>query len=137
MYVLNQSVKPNLKSNPGFMSKNFYNVILIFLSLFINGCSTLACCLTLPVEENGSIHYLVIGLGMVSIPKPNADTAVLATKHQVLGVVVSDQPGAKMGVGYTSGSVVAIPHEAKDVRVEITNSPGGNISITSSSAVLH
>lgn len=109
---------------------------MIFFCLVLSGCSGLNCCLSLPVQGNSSIHYVVLGLGIVSIPKPNAQTAILATKTQALGVVVSDQPGAKVGLGYTSGNVVAIPDGAVDVRVEISQSPGGNVTVTSPSANL-
>ena len=112
-------------------------VIVIGLLCFIlSGCSGLSCCLTLPMAGKSSIHYVVFGLGIISVPKPDTQTAILATKTQVLGLVVSDQPGAKIGVGYSSGSVVAIPDGAEDVRVEISQQPGGKVAITAPSANL-
>ncbi len=111
-------------------------IITILFCLALSGCTGLGCCLTLPVQGESSIHYVVLGLGIVSIPKPDTQTAILATKTQTLGIVVSDQPGAKVGVGYNSGSVVTIPDGAKDVRVEISQNPGGSVTISSPSANL-
>ncbi len=70
------------------------------------------------------------------MPKPEAQTAILATKMQTLGVVLSDQPGTKLGLGYSSSQVVAIPDGAKDVRVEISEKPGGPVVVDAPSALL-
>lgn len=115
----------------------FISTLLICLSLI--GCSEIGCCLKIPVSGNDSIHYLIFGLGIVSIPKANENStksAIFATKTQSLGVIISDQPGAKVGVGYTSGSVINIPDGAHDVQIEISPIPGGGVSIISPTAIL-
>src|SRR5436190_11692824 len=84
--------------------------LVIFFSLIFNGCSRLTCCMSFPVQGGQeSIHYVVIGFGIVSIPKPEQKIALLATKVQSLGVNISDQPGLKLGVGYASSTIVAVP----------------------------
>jgi len=79
---------------------------------------------------------VVIGFGIISVPKPEQKVAVLATKSQSLGVSISDQPGLKLGVGYASSTVVAVPHGAEDVRVEISQSPGGPLKVDTQKATL-
>lgn len=73
---------------------------------------------------------------MVTIPKPKSETAVLATRTQAIGMQLSDQPGMKLGLGYSSGSVIAIPNSAEDVRVEISERIGGSVVVDSSSSKL-
>src|SRR5437762_14331078 len=70
--------------------------VVVSLSVIINGCSRLACCMSVPLRgSHDSIHYLVIGLGLISVPKPEQETVVLATKMQALGVSITDQAGLK------------------------------------------
>lgn len=87
-------------------------------------------------HEGGSIHYLILGVGIVTVPKPETQTAVLATKAQALGINISDQPGLKLGLGYSSSTVVAIPDNADDVRVEVSQRPGGPLKVESPMAKL-
>ena len=82
------------------------------------------------------MHYLIIGFGVVSVAKPQGQTAVLATKTQALGISLSDQPGTKLGIGYSAGSFVAIPANAEDVRVEISQQVGGPLTVESAKNVL-
>jgi hypothetical protein len=112
--------------------------VLVFLisSEVLSGCSSFGCCLTLPVSEEQSVHYVILGLGVVSIPKTEQKTAVFAAKSQALGIVVSDQPGAKLGIGYSSTSLVTIPDGAEDVRVEVSQTPGGSVTVNAPSANL-
>jgi len=108
----------------------------LMLALIASGCSAVNTGLALPVAGKDSIHYIVLGFGIVSVPKSDKATAVLATKTQALGMLVSDQPGSKISIGYSSGSVVVIPDGAEDVRVEISHKLWGPITITAPSATL-
>lgn len=105
--------------------------------MMMNACSQASCCLSLPIQgDQSSIHYMVIGFGIISVPKPEQKTAVLATKMQSLGVSVSNQPGMKIGIGYTSGSLVAVPNGAEDVRVEVSQKLGGPLIVETQKAQL-
>ena len=114
----------------------YVRVALLMGFLALGGCTSVTCCMGLSFDEKDSIHYVVIGLGIVTVPKQASETAVLATRTQALGVQLSDQPGAKLGLGYSSGSVVAIPNTAEDVRVEISERIGGSIVVESPSSTL-
>jgi hypothetical protein len=106
--------------------------------LLLTGCKAIKCCLTIPADHTGdSISYLVIGVGVITVPKPEKQTAVLATKAEILGINISNQPGLKVGLGYSSSSVVEIPDNAEDVRVEISQKPGGPLKIKSEKAKLY
>lgn len=111
-------------------------LVLAALLAGLTGCSGPGCGLVLPVADNDSIHYVVLGLGVVSVPKPAGETAVLATKLDALGLSISDQPGGKLGLGYTSASVVAIPDKAENIQVEISQKPGGPLTVVSPKAFL-
>jgi len=92
--------------------------------------------MTVSVDGEDSQHYVILGIGVVSIPKPGTETAILATQSQTLGLHISDQPGMKLGLGYSTSSTVAIPDHAEDVRVEISQRPGGAITVDSPKAHL-
>jgi len=110
----------------------------LFMILALSGCGSIRCCPTIMFQNNvESLNYLIIGVGIVTVPKPDVDTAVLATKFQALGVSVSDQPGMKLAIGYTSSSVVAIPDNAADVRVDVSQKLGGPLTIHTQKATLN
>jgi hypothetical protein len=106
-------------------------LLLLLVPLILNGC------MSFPIQggEN-SVHYLIIGVGMVTVPKPEKETAILATKSQALGVSLTDQPGLVVGIGYSSSTVIAIPDGAEDVRVEVSQKPGGPLIIAAPKADL-
>jgi len=79
--------------------------------------------------EDGSIHHLIIGIGVVSTPKNNGEYGVLATKTQVVGIHVSTQPVLKFGAGYSSSCSVVIPDDSENVFVEIKQTPFGPLTI--------
>jgi hypothetical protein len=60
----------------------------------------------------GRSTSLVIGFGIVSVPLTNAPNTRV-TKTQAIGLIVSDQPGIKVGLGYSSSTVVQIVHQSK------------------------
>ena len=82
------------------------------------------------------MNYLVVGVGILTVPKPEASTGVLAARLHALGVSISDQPGLKLAIGYTSSMTVAVPDGAEDVRVEISQRPGGPLIINTQKAAL-
>lgn len=62
----------------------------------------------------------------------------MVTDAQALGINVSDQPGLKFGVGYSSSTVLTVPDgtRAEDVRMEVSRRPFGSLKITTHSAKL-
>lgn len=74
-----------------------------------------------------STTFIVFGFGIVTVPKPSGTTAVLAVKSTAVGIQLSDQPGAKVSVGFSTGATVAVPSGASDVRVEISHRDGASI----------
>lgn len=109
---------------------------IMTVMIVLPGCSSIGCCMTVSVDRKDSLHYVILGIGVVSISKPESEMAVLATQSQALGLHISDQPGMKLGVGYSTSSTVAIPDHAEDVRVEISQRPGGPIIVDSPKALL-
>jgi hypothetical protein len=85
------------------------------------------CCLS-HKDERGTQHYLIIGLGMVSLNEK--DNAVLATRLNSIGISLSNRPDLRFGLGYTSSLVVSIVPYA-DTLVELSQSPGDPITINS------
>lgn len=90
--------------------------LLAAVLLLISGC--------VPIRVPGTTHYLVVGLGVVSVSTTNA-TIAQVTKSSAVGLVVS-QHG--LAAGLSSGSVVAIKTNA-DVNVEVKQMPFKSLNV--------
>jgi hypothetical protein len=88
----------------------------------------LAGCCVSHKDEKGTQHYLIIGLGMLSLSEK--DDAVLATRLNSIGISLSNRPDLRFGLGYTSSMAVSIVPYA-DTLVEISQKPGDPITINS------
>ena len=86
-----------------------------------------SACLAIP-GRGGTTHIVVLGFGIVSVNDRNPN-AVVATDTQALGVYVTDRPGLRLGVGYSSSVVVSVSGGAEDVRVEASRGPGGPLLV--------
>jgi len=102
------------------------------LILFLPGC-------TIPLPSQGkepqAIHHIILGFGIVTAKAPN-DIAYVATSSQALGISVSDGPGIKFGMGYSSNIGVSVSERAEDVRLEISQLPFKPFIIDTQSALL-
>ena len=78
--------------------------------LFMVGC--------IPIRTNGSTHYLVVGLGVVSVNNTN-QYAASVTKANILGGYVSDHGS---GIGYSSEQRIMISTNA-DMDIEVSKVP--------------
>jgi hypothetical protein len=96
-------------------------LLLLTLGLLTFGPS--AGCATYTTAEGVTYHF-IIGFGLVRT-KAAENAGVVATDARSLGVVVSNRPGLKLGVGYASSTVVSVPPGARDVRVEVSRRPFG------------
>lgn len=102
-----------------------------------NGESKVGPVLTIKGKD-GTSYFIIIGFGVVRIKRPAGETAALVTDSQALGINVSDQPGLKVGAGYSSSTVLTVPDgtRAEDVRIEVSKHPFGSLKITTHSAKL-
>lgn len=101
------------------------------VSIMSTVCLALAVCACsgIRIHDGETAHFLVIGIGVVSVPQPDNDDTVLSARSHVLGLSASNFPGNRLALGYSSGVFTAIPADANDVRVEVDHSLGGIISI--------
>ncbi len=104
---------------------------LIFGMLILSGCSPIKI-----IGNGESVHYLIIGIGVVTIPEARSEIAVTAAKTNNFGIAISNQPGLKFSAGYSSGFFLAVPDYAKDVRVEVHEQLGGAIIVDTTNAEL-
>lgn len=91
--------------------------------LLVAGCSGV------PVRSGNTVHYLIIGIGVVSVPADQETADIRVTRLNALGVSLVDQPGLRLGLGYASGTVVAVPERVEDVRVEVSHLPFGPLHV--------
>jgi hypothetical protein len=112
-------------------------VWVVLLAAFAMGCtSTRSAGVVVPIPAGGGTTYhLILGFGIVRVNDNNPSAAVV-TDAQSFGLVVSDRPGIKLGVGYASSSVVSVPADAKDVRVEVSRQPWGPLRVEAPAAEL-
>ena len=138
--------KLRFQNASGFCLKlQFY--LLIILITFVFGCSSLnssksseskmGSVLTIKGKE-GTKCFVIIGFGIVRVNRPEGETAAVVTDSQALGISVSDQPGLKLGVGYSSNTVLTVPDGARagDIRMEVSRRPFGSLEIITHSAKL-
>ncbi len=96
------------------------------LLLAISGCA-------IPVTgKSGTVHYLVVGIGVVNVPAPEPETSSSAVTYDVVGLLLSNQPGVRMAAGYASGSTMQVPVTA-DVLISADRSPMGAVTIEQTS----
>lgn len=72
----------------------------------------------IPIHTNGTTHYLVIGIGMVSVNNTNQALARV-TKATVLGGYASENGG---GIGYSSVKQIMVSTNA-DMVISVSNVP--------------
>lgn len=82
------------------------------------GLVTLFICGCVPIRTNGTTHYLVVGIGVVSVNNTNQSSA-LVTKTTVLGGYASENGG---GVGYSSQNRIMVNTNA-DIDIEVRSAP--------------
>ncbi len=80
-------------------------------------------------------HYLIIGLGLVSVKEAN-EQAIEATRIHTLGLSITDRPGLKFGLGYSSSETVMVMDGAENVVVEVSSLPGGPMVVDTKNATL-
>lgn len=90
----------------------------------------LSACSGIPIDAGGTRHYLIIGFGVVSVPRSQPDQSVSVHKMQAVGLSLSDQPGLKLSIGYASGLVTVIPDHLDGAVVEVSQRPFGPIRVS-------
>lgn len=78
-------------------------------------------------------RHIVIGFGIIEIRTD--PPAAIVQRGQTVGVHISQQPAAKVTVGYSTSEAVMVPATAEDVRLETTQRDGA-ITINVESARL-
>ena len=111
-------------------SKTTRQAMVTALASGVIGCTSVDCCITATYERPDAVHYVVVGFGIISVPKPQGQIGVLATNLMAVGLVASDQPGLRMGLGYSGSSVVAIPSDTKNALVEVSTCGTSGLLIT-------
>jgi len=87
----------------------------------------------LPVKAgDGSRHYVVVGIGIVSVPRADAASTVSAAKVQALGVVATTGPGARLAIGYINTHQVEVAADTQWAVVEIGDAIAAPMKISAS-----
>lgn len=105
------------------------------LGLVLISSALLGGCVASIPGSGRTTHHLVIGLGVCSV-NSGPNEAAIVTDVQAVGLSISDRPGLKFALGYSSGTVVTVSSGAEDVRMEISRRPGGPLIVESERTVL-
>lgn len=106
------------------MNRIFFLLIIMLLLFHLNGCCSI------PLEgKNGTVHHLIIGIGVVTIPEKADNTGVFATKSESIGLHFSNQPGLKFAAGYSKSSTIIIPETTENIVVEVSQRPFGPLTV--------
>jgi hypothetical protein len=82
--------------------------LIAALGLLLAGCA---------FERNGVVRHVVIGFGVVTVPKTN--TVALVTRIQALGAYCGTGVGPQFSLGYVNGVVTQIDSSATNLVLEI------------------
>ena len=99
--------------------------VISIIALMMSACSGFQV-----KYEDGTIHHLIIGVGVVSTKNKDDASSVQVTRSNVLGLHVSNQPGLKVGMGYLSSSTLRVPLDA-NLTIEVEEKPMGTIVVNS------
>jgi len=91
-------------------------------------------CSGIPIDSEHTVHYLIVGVGVVSVPAAQDRTNVRVSRINALGLSLADQPGLRFGLGYSSGTAVVVPSDAHDVRIEVSQRPLGELRVRTNEA---
>jgi hypothetical protein len=97
----------------------------------LSSCAAVDCCLVVAGEREDSAAYVVIGLGVIRVPK-RAD-GIHASRVTALGIAASTHPAFRASVGYVFTSDLTIPRGTPDALVEVSSCASG-ISIVRQNA---
>lgn len=118
------------------MTKRCQFTSALLAVIFAGTSGSLTGCSGVPIHtKNGTTHYLIIGLGVVSVNHSNQTAAVVTAQHSI-GIIMSSQPRLNFGAGYSSSLTTLIPDGAQDVRIEASRRPFGPITVDVQSAIL-
>ena len=90
--------------------KQFLTACAAAAMIFMSGC--------IPIRSGGTTHYLVVGIGVVSVNNTNRSQAQI-TKSTVLGGYASENGG---GIGYSSQNRIMVVTNA-DMDIEVFSAP--------------
>lgn len=96
--------------------------------------ATIACSGIPILDSNGNTHYVIVGIGVVSVHK-NPNESISVARTTALGAVISNQSGLKLSAGFSTGSTVSIADATEDVMIEIASQPAGAIRISATHVV--
>lgn len=92
------------------MRSLYLTVVAALGMLLISGC--------IPIRTSGTTHYLVIGIGVVSVNNTNQVSAQV-TRATMLGGYVTD---SGVGVGYKSSNQIMV-NTNSDMDIEVSSVP--------------
>ena len=102
------------------MQHSLSSCVTLFI-LLLSVTTVSGCVVSVPGDGKRSSH-VIIGFGVVRVARPENEP-VIATDTAALGLSISDRPGLKMGLGYSSSTVVTVADGAEDVRLEVSKRP--------------
>ena len=95
------------------------------MTKWLSAVLIIVCTGCIPLRTKDSTHHVVLGIGVVSIPRSSSivpEEEPRVVKAQYLGVLVGDQPGARLGIGYGNSISTIVPTN-RNVIIEVSDGP--------------
>jgi len=103
-----------------------YKLLFIYLVLlFQTACSGLKV-----THDDGTISYIVVGLGVISVPKQDPNTAINAFRSHTLGLGILTGTSPELTAGYAFRARVVVPDGTRNTCAEISQKLFGTINVS-------
>lgn len=99
-------------------------VIVPLLTAFITACSGI------PMRgADGSVHHIIIGVGVVSVPAVSEEPSMRAVRTHTLGLDIKTGPMQRISAGYSFSAEAIIPDGARNICAQISHYPFGRMTV--------
>ena len=96
----------------------------VLIAAALGACSSGGLVLRDP-SAGDTDRYIVIGFGVVSVPRvPACARAVTATHAETYGVLITTAPGARFVIGYGQADTTTVNRKAGEILVEVERRQG-------------
>jgi len=87
--------------------------LVVILLCCVDGCSGI------PIKTKSGLHYLIIGIGVVSVPVDERADGAYVASTDMIGLQLSDQPGVKAALGIMTSSTIIVPQTTDNILIEV------------------
>jgi hypothetical protein len=96
-------------------------------SLLLGSC-LVGCALPFHAQD-GTVHHVILGFGVVSTPKPGLEAVEVVRSH-ALGLYIADRPAPRVSLGYSTSLVTSVEPSGVETVVDVEAAPFGQTRVS-------